>query len=41
MASRIKAINAYRPRIELGQRAGMDDLVSLPARGTGMQVGCR
>ena len=36
MASKIKAINAYRPRIELGKRAGMDDLVDFIARSTGL-----
>jgi hypothetical protein len=36
MASRIKAINAYRPKIELGQRADIDDLVDFIARSTGL-----
>jgi nucleoid DNA-binding protein len=36
MASRIKAINAYRPKIELGKRAATDDLVEFIARSTGL-----
>jgi len=36
MASRIKAINAYRPRIKLGQRADTKDLVEFIARSTGL-----
>lgn len=36
MASRIKAINAYRPTIKLGPRAGMKDLVEFIARSTGL-----
>ncbi len=36
MASRIKAINAYRPKIELGERADTDDLVEFIARSTGL-----
>ena len=39
MASRIKAINAYRPKIELGKRAGTDDLVDLIATRTGLGEG--
>jgi hypothetical protein len=36
MASRIKAINAYRPRIVLGKRAETDDLVDFIARATAL-----
>ena len=36
MASRIKAINAYAPKIKLGKRAGTDDLVAFIARSTGI-----
>ncbi len=36
MASRIKAINAYCPRIKLGKQAGTDDLVEFIARSTGL-----
>jgi hypothetical protein len=36
MASKIKAINAYRPRVVLGKRAEIDDLVSFIARSTGL-----
>ena len=36
MASKIQAINAYRPRIKLGKRAGIDDLVEYIARSTGL-----
>lgn len=36
MASRIKAISAYRPRIELGQRVENDELVDFIARSTGL-----
>ena len=36
MASRIEAINAYRPKIKLGKRAEMDDLVDFIARSTGL-----
>jgi len=36
VASRIKAINAYRPRVKLGRRAQLDDLVKFIARSTGM-----
>ena len=34
MASRIKAIKAYCPRIVLGKRVGMDHLVKFIARST-------
>jgi hypothetical protein len=36
MASRIKAINAYVPKIKLGKRAEIDDLVKFIARSTGL-----
>ena len=36
MASRIKAINAYAPRVKLGKRAETDDLVEFIARSTGL-----
>jgi len=36
MASKIKAINEYRPKIKLGKRAGTDDLVEFIARSTGL-----
>lgn len=36
MASRIKAITTYTPRIKLGKRAGMSDLVEFIARSTGL-----
>ena len=39
MANRIKAINAYQPRIVLGRRAGMDDMVDFIARSTGLNEG--
>jgi nucleoid DNA-binding protein len=39
MASRIRAINAYRPRVDLGKRAGMDDLVDLISARTGLNEG--
>jgi hypothetical protein len=39
MASRIKAISAYVPRIVLGRRAGMNDLVEFIARSTGLNEG--
>ena len=39
MASRIKAINAYIPSIQLGKRVGMDDLVDFIARSTGLNEG--
>jgi hypothetical protein len=39
MASRIKAINAYMPRIELGRRAEMDELIDLIAARTGLNEG--
>lgn len=39
MASRIQAINEYRPRIELGKRADIDDLVDLIAARTGLNEG--
>lgn len=39
MASKIKAINAYMPRIELGRRAETEDLVDMIARGTGLNEG--
>ena len=36
MASRIKAIKAYCPRIVLGKRVGMEHLVKFIARSTGL-----
>ena len=39
MASRIKAINAYMPRIELGRRAEMEELINLIAARTGLNEG--
>ncbi len=39
MASRIKAIGAYRPRIVLGRRAEMNELVDLIAARTGLNEG--
>lgn len=36
MANKIRAINAYRPKIKLGKRAEMSDLVEFIARGTGL-----
>ena len=36
MASRIKAINAYRPKVKLGRTAGTDELVEFIARSTGL-----
>ena len=39
MTSRIKAINAYMPRIELGRRAEMDELIDLIAARTGLNEG--
>ncbi len=36
MANRIKAITAYGPRVKLGKRAEMEDLVSFIARSTGL-----
>ncbi len=36
MASRIKAISAYRPKIDLESRVGMKDLVKFIARSTGL-----
>lgn len=39
MVSRITAINTYRPRIDLGKRADVDDLVDLIAARTGLSEG--
>ena len=39
MASRIKAINAYMPSIELGRRVEIDELVDLIAARTGLNEG--
>jgi len=36
MASKIKAINAYRPKIALGKRADTEALVAFIARSTGL-----
>lgn len=36
MANRIKAIGAYQPRIVLGKRAGMDEMVDFISRSTGL-----
>ena len=39
MASRIQAINEYRPRIKLGKRADIDDLVDMISARTGLNEG--
>lgn len=39
MADKIKAIGTYRPRIDYGKRAGMDELVDFIARSTGLNEG--
>jgi hypothetical protein len=39
MASRIEAIQAYRPKIELGKRADLGDLVDVIAARTGLNEG--
>ena len=39
MATRIEAITAYRPRIKLGKRVEMDELVAFIARSTGLNEG--
>ena len=39
MASKIKAINAYCPRVELGKTAQLDELVSYLADRTGLNEG--
>jgi hypothetical protein len=39
MASKIKAINAYMPRIDLGRRVEIDELVDLIAARTGLNEG--
>ena len=39
MTSRIRAINANMPDIQLGDLAGLDDLVELIARSTGLNEG--
>lgn len=36
MADRIQAINAYRPRLILGRRAGTEELVAFISRSTGL-----
>lgn len=36
MATRIEAVNAYRPKIKLGRIAGTDELVAFIARSTGL-----
>lgn len=36
MATKIQAINAYRPKVKLGRRAETDELVSFIARSTGL-----
>ena len=36
MASRIEAINVYRPKVKLGSTAGTDELVDFIARSTGL-----
>ena len=36
MATKIQAINAYRPRVKLGRRAETDELVTFIARSTGL-----
>ncbi len=37
MASRIQAINAYRPRVKLGRTAGNEELVDFIARSIGLK----
>ena len=39
MADRVKAINAYMPKIKLGKRVRTDDVVSFIARSTGLNEG--
>ena len=39
MASRIKVINAYRPRVVLGRRTDMEELIDLIASRTGLNEG--
>jgi hypothetical protein len=39
MASRIKAINAYRPKLKLGRTVQTDGLVDYIARSTGLDKG--
>ena len=39
MASKIQAINTYRPKIQRGKRAGTDELVAFIARSTGLNEG--
>jgi hypothetical protein len=39
MASKIKAINAYMPRIDLGRRVDIDEMVDLIAARTGLNEG--
>ncbi len=39
MASRIQAINAYRPRVKLERTAHMDEVVDFIARSTGLNTG--
>ncbi len=39
MASKIQAVNVYRPRIKLGKTAGMDELVPYMADRTGLNEG--
>ncbi len=39
MAKQIQAVNAYRPRIMLGKRAEMNDMVDFIARSTGLNEG--
>ena len=39
MASRIRAINAYRPKVKLGKTAQMDELVKYIADRTGLNTG--
>ncbi len=36
MASKIQAINAYRPKLKLGRTATTDELVEFIARSTGL-----
>jgi len=36
MASKIQAINTYRPKIDLGKRIGTNELVEFIARSTGL-----
>jgi nucleoid DNA-binding protein len=39
MASQIKAINAYRPKVEVSKRTSKNDLIKFIARSTGLNEG--